>query len=115
MSQWLDRASIETALREDRELVIDLETMFRELQPELESRIERAISSNDFSEVREAAHLLKTRLRHLHLPTLGSDAEALERLAIEQKRNEILLTYFILKRHIVEGLNEFELFLGGET
>lgn len=115
MSQWLDRESMETALVEDRELVIELETMFRELQPDLESRIERAISQNDFSEVREAAHLLKTRLRHLHLPTLGGDAEELERLAIAQKRNEILLSYFVLKRHIAEGLTEFELFVGGES
>jgi HPt (histidine-containing phosphotransfer) domain-containing protein len=113
MSQWLDRASLEIAVSEDRELMIDLESMFRALQPDLESRIERAISDNDFTEVREAAHLLKTRLRHLHLPTLGSDAEALERLAVAQNRNGILLSYFTLKRHIAEGLTEFELYVGG--
>lgn len=115
MTQWLDRTSIEIALREDRDLVIELESMFRQLQPDLESRIERAISNGDFADVREAAHLLKTRLRHLHLPTLGSDAEQLERLAIAQNRNEILLSYFTLKRQIAEGLIEFELHVGGET
>jgi HPt (histidine-containing phosphotransfer) domain-containing protein len=115
MTQWLDRTSIEIAIREDRELMIDLESMFRALQPDLESRIEQAISDNHFTEVREAAHLLKTRLRHLHLPTLGSEAEALERQAIAQNRNEILLSYFTLKRKIAEGLTEFELYVRGES
>jgi HPt (histidine-containing phosphotransfer) domain-containing protein len=103
---------MENAYESDPQLTMDLVQLFRELHPDLETRIEKAIGRGDFGEVRESAHLLKTRLRILHLPDLGKNAEELEHHALFQLRSEMMLSYFVLKRNIPEALAEIDSYLG---
>jgi HPt (histidine-containing phosphotransfer) domain-containing protein len=111
MTNWLDHGSMENAYESDPQLTMDLVQIFRELHPDLETRIEKAIGRGDFGE-RESAHLLKTRLRTLHLPELGKNAEELEHHALSQLRSEMMLSYFVLKRNISEALAEIDSYLG---
>ncbi|MEI8212843.1 MAG: Hpt domain-containing protein [Planctomycetota bacterium] len=112
MTHWLDHGSMENTFESDPELVVDLVQIFRDLHPGLEASIEKAIGRGDFSEVRESAHLLKTRLWLLHLPDLGKNAEELEQHALSQRRSEMMLSHFVLKRNISEALTEIDSFLG---
>jgi HPt (histidine-containing phosphotransfer) domain-containing protein len=115
MTQWLNEIAMESAFEADPELTIDLVQIFRDLHPPMEMKIEDAIGESDFQKVREAAHMLKTRLRHLHLPSLGKDAEELEQHASAQRRSEMMLSYFVLKRRISEALVEIDTFLGARS
>ncbi len=106
MSRWVHQASIQKALQENFEFFCETEQIFRELYPALERRFDDAFQADNFSEVREAAHILKTRLRYLHCYTLGDAADTLEKMAVMQQRNEIRAFYGHLKRDIDEALEE---------
>lgn len=115
MNRWLDESAMDESFRSDPDLMIDLVQIFRDLHPPMETQIELAIGEGNFMAVCEAAHMLKTRLRHLHLPALGKNAEELEHHARALRRSEMMLSYFVLKRHISEALIEIDMFLGARS
>lgn len=106
MTLWVDRMSLEQSLADQGELLRELNHLFRQLHPALERGLELAVSSNDFLEIRELAHVLKTRLRYLHCFSLGDVAEAMEAMAVRNQSQEMQSTFVGLKQGIREAIAE---------
>jgi HPt (histidine-containing phosphotransfer) domain-containing protein len=111
MSRWVHQASIQKALQENFEFFCETEQIFRELYPALERRFDDAFQADNFSEIREAAHILKTRLRYLHCYTLGDSADALEKMAVLEQWTEVRTAHAQLRRDIDEALEELRLII----
>lgn len=99
--------------REDPELIPDLLEIFCEQLPELQARFDRAVESADATEIRESAHIMKSRLRYLHCCQLGDLAAEIETLGRNGTTARVEEKYAALKSGIVAAVAELRASLGG--
>jgi HPt (histidine-containing phosphotransfer) domain-containing protein len=111
MNGWINRKSLDQALKDHPECVRENDEIFRELHPSMEKSFDVAIAANDFKQIRESAHILKTRLRMLYFESLGDLAAAIEQRAAHNQLEGMQVVYSELKRGIAEALDELRLLL----
>ena len=111
MKPQFDRGQLQDALKQDRELVYEMMTLFTQLQPPMTLRLETAIAKRDCIEIYEAMHILKSRLRNFYCPGLGDDAESIERMAKENQIDAIQEAYAKLRVNIADAVVGVRTFL----
>lgn len=116
MSSPIDLTELLNRVDNDRELLIELFNIFKSEFPSHLQFLTAAIAGGEIKRVESESHILKGMLLNLSASTAASLAADIERLAREQKLDEVRLTFKALEKEALvllarmnECLVEFQL------